>query len=158
VPCPLASVICRFPPASRLPQGSQFTPFGASLRQLTSTEARQHFLKAPPGSTILLSTVQKSRPTSPTSARAGVVRFLEPLNRKIAFGAKLVKSNGTKLEHLVLGQKRAHKICHNGVPSRSDLRDHCWHEEGREEKSLWYATSSIKSPYTLANICPNHRL
>lgn len=78
------------------------------------------------------------------SALTRVVLLVEPLNPKFAFRREVIQQRH-KARHTVLTQKSAREICHNGVSSCTDLRDHCCHEEGSQKKSLRFATPSFNS-------------
>jgi hypothetical protein len=91
--------------------------------------------------------VSRSRTTPQTSPPTGVVPLLEPLYRKIERGREIGQEQRHEAGHTVLTPKRAHRICRHGVTSCTHLRDYCWHEKGRQKKSLRFATFLDPPPF-----------
>lgn len=91
--------------------------------------------------------VSRTRTTPQTSPPTGVVLLLEPLYGKIERGREIDQEQRHEAGHTVLTPKRVHRICRHGVPGCTYLRDYCWHEKGRQKKSLRFATFLDPPPF-----------
>jgi hypothetical protein len=148
-PVVTASAAALREPQPQLP--SRFPIQSAFLSNNSPSTGPKHLpLEATRGTAGISSPFSKPCTDFADSALTGVVPLLEPLNPKFALRREVIQEQRHKAGHTVLTQKRAHEICHNGVSSCTDLRDHCCHEEGSQKKSLRFATPSLNSlsPHT----------